>query len=351
MKINILYNFREGPWGGGNQFLKALRNQFLTLDCYESDFRLSDVVLVNNYPFGFEEMFWKIFKLKLYCPEIFIIIRVDGPVALVRGADEEVDHIICLFNKLFCDGIIFQSEWSMLRNKERYEIYSVNEVIIHNAPDENIFNNNNKKSFNTQNKVRLIATSWSANWKKGFQVYKYLDDNLDFSRYEMTFVGNSPIQFRNIHMIGPLDSEGLAGQLKQHDIFITASEKDPCSNSLIEALSCGLPAVAYADGGHPELIHEGGELFENIFEIIDKIDKVVHNYERYKNAIPSYSIRDTANKYYNFCYKIFDDYKSGRYFPKKLNMATALSFCSLIARVFTWKARKKFFHVIKRTYN
>jgi len=28
MKIHILYNFQKGPWGGGNQFLKALKKEF-----------------------------------------------------------------------------------------------------------------------------------------------------------------------------------------------------------------------------------------------------------------------------------------------------------------------------------
>jgi len=89
-----------------------------------------------------------------------------------------------------------------------------------------------------QTKVKLIASSWSNNWRKGFDIYRFLDENLDFSKYEMTFVGNSPVKFKNIKQIPPVESRDLAELLRTHHIYITASQNDPCSNSLIEALSC-----------------------------------------------------------------------------------------------------------------
>ena len=38
-------------------------------------------------------------------------------------------------------------------------------------------------------KTRLVCTSWSINKNKGFDYYKYLDDNLDFSKYSFTYMG------------------------------------------------------------------------------------------------------------------------------------------------------------------
>ena len=35
MKINILYNFNDGPWGGANQFLKILKNKLESENKYE----------------------------------------------------------------------------------------------------------------------------------------------------------------------------------------------------------------------------------------------------------------------------------------------------------------------------
>ena len=116
---------------------------------------------------------------------------------------------------------------------------------------------------------------------KGFNVYKFLDDTLDFGRYEMTFVGRSPIKFNRIQHVPPQPSEELAEVLRQHDIFVTASRNDPCSNALIEALHCGLPAVVRNDGGHPEIVGEAGELFEDERDVLDAIGKVAQNYEYY----------------------------------------------------------------------
>jgi glycosyltransferase involved in cell wall biosynthesis len=123
----------------------------------------------------------------------------------------------------------------------------------------------------------------------------------------MTFVGNSPIKFKNIKTISPLSSKQLANTLRQHHVYITASKNDPCSNALIEALSCGLPAIALNSGGHPELINKGGELFENEKDILAKIDQVTKNIDSYKNNLPHHNISSTANKYINFAQSIIKD--------------------------------------------
>ena len=157
----------------------------------------------------------------------------------MRGKDKILDKIILRFNQLIADGIIFQSNWCKEQNKKLFGISSKYETVIYNAPDNEIFNREGKKEFNPDRKIKLIATSWSSNWRKGFGIYKFLDENLDFSKYEMTFVGNSPIEFKNIRWLKPVPSEKLARILKEHDIYITASQNDPCSNALIEALSCG----------------------------------------------------------------------------------------------------------------
>ena len=76
---------------------------------------------------------------------------------------------------------------------------------------------------------------------KGFKTFKWLDENLDFERYSMTFMGNIPddITFRNIQHQPPVTSEKLAPVLKQHDVYLAASYLEPCSNALVEALASG----------------------------------------------------------------------------------------------------------------
>jgi len=193
----------------------------------------------------------------------------------------------------------------------------------------------------------LIVTSWSSNLRKGFEVYKFLDENLDFSKYEMTFIGNSPVEFKNIKWIKPIISKELAKILKQKDIYITASQSDPCSNSLIEALSCGLPAVALNDGGHPELLQRGGELFNGKEDVIEKIKKVAKNYQHYQSEIPEFSIKKVAQDYYKFAERIYDDVQNKKYKPKQVNFSTKINFYKMKFLILKWKGVNKLRRIIK----
>jgi len=350
MKIYILYNFQDQPWGGGNQFLKALKKEFIKLGIYEENPEKADIILFNSYPFRAEYLFKQVLNLKQKYPNKITIYRLDGPISLIRGQDKDLDKIVCLFNKIFVDGIIFQSNWCKKQNKKYFNILSKYETVTHNAPDNEIFNKIDKKKFNPQEKIKLIATSWSANWRKGFEIYKYLDENLDFSRYEMTFAGNSPIKFKNIKQMEPVTSKKLAQILKQQDIYITASQNDPCSNSLIEALSCGLPAVALNDGGHPELIQKGGELFNGQENIVEKIEKITQNYNHYQSQIPEFSIKKTAQDYYEFAKKIYNDVKNEKYKPKQIKFLAKINFYRMKFMILKWRGLNKLKSMIKNIW-
>src|SRR3546814_13553832 len=132
---------------------------------------------------------------------------------------------------------------------------------------------------------------------KGFADYRWLDDNLDFSRFEMRFIGQSPIAFRNISHIPPLTTAELTAQYRESDIFITASRNDPCSNALIEALHCGLPAIAKRDGGHPEIIGKGGALFADVLQFPTLLEELCARYYIYRSPIlaPSFDVVRTAH--------------------------------------------------------
>lgn len=274
----------------------------------------ADVILFNSH-----HKLNSAIKLKKRHPEKIFAHRIDGPIFYIRNCDLELDRDIFLINNNLADISIFQSKWSYQKclelgyNKNRYE------KIIHNGVDSNIFNRENRIEFAADRKIKLIATSWSDNWRKGFQLYKWLDETLYFDRYDFTFIGNSPVKFTNIQHINPLSSKELSEQLKKHDIFITASENDPCSNSLIEALSCGLPAVAKNDGGHPELIKNGGTTFNTREECLDAIETLANNYETYQKNIDVNTIEQTATEYYEIMYKVYESYVNGEYQPKEID--------------------------------
>jgi glycosyltransferase involved in cell wall biosynthesis len=311
--IHILYKFTAGPWGGGNQFLKALQGYFRDNEIYSEDPKNADMILFNSH-----HSLKEVYNIKKKYPEKILIHRIDGPIFYVRGKDELIDEIIFQANRIFADGTIFQSNWSRQKNYELGLSRNLNERVIINAPDPKIFNREGKKPF-AKKKIRLIATSWSTNIRKGFDIYKFLDNNLDFDRYEMTFVGNSRIKFKNIEWIKPVPNQEVARLLKEHDIYVIASRSDPCSNALIEGLHCGLPAVAKNDGGHPDIICKAGELFEDTTDVLTAIEMVSNDLLRYQEQIKLSTLNEVGKEYYNFAQSIYNEYLKGNYCSKDVN--------------------------------
>ena len=303
MKVHIYYPFLTGPWGGANQFLKAIKTYLYEHDLYEEDISKADIVLVNSSPTALELN--KLFTLKRTRKDLLLVNRIDGPVYLIRGRNPYIDKAFYIFNETFCDGTIFQSQWSREQNYALGMKKNKFETTIVNAPDPKLFHKKDKKNLDKKSKIKIIATSWSDNWKKGFSVYQWLDEHLDFEKYEMTFVGNSPVRFQNIILKSPMNSYDLASALKEHAIFITASENDPCSNALIEALHCGLPAIALRDGGHPELIGKGGEVFDTKEQIPSLLKKISENYDDYVSQINLPEITDIGKAYYSFMLHLY----------------------------------------------
>lgn len=288
-KVNIIWNVKDVPFGGGNQFLKRLKECFINMGCYAEP-EDADVFLFNSH----HEMD-RVQELRRIYPDKKFVHRIDGPMRLYNNSDDSRDDIVLEMNNM-ADSIVFQSAWSMEHNFELYPILGDKRFgVIHNACDVNV------KKEPTGHKKRLIAVSMSDNMNKGYEVYKYLDENLDFDEYDFTFIGRSPIAFKNIVDLGVKTSDEVLDILSKHDIFVTASKNDPCSNSLIEALSVGLPSLALNSGGHTEIVLSGGGvLFSGKHDVLVELDRLSAFYETCEKNINVQSMTKVALKYLAF---------------------------------------------------
>jgi glycosyltransferase involved in cell wall biosynthesis len=302
LKITILLKLRKGFWGGGNQFLKMLRKVLIKKDLYEKDPNKADCIIFNSH-----HQLEDVLKVKFSYQKKIFIHRIDGPLSLHRDEGLKIDKKIYEFNNKIADGTIFQSHSSMKFNKELGLKKNFFETIITNSVDNKIFYVKENKNIKDaeKDKWNLIAVSWSTNPNKGFDLYRFLDHNLDFNRYSMKFIGNSPINFKNIEHIKPVELKILANFLRNSDIYITGARKEACSNSIIEALACGLPCVVLNDTSNPEVLKTGGELFNNYEECLEKIELVRENYEKYLEKIRIPSMEDITELYISFIQKIF----------------------------------------------
>ena len=296
LTVSLWHQFRPPPWGGGNQFMMALRAELLRqgINVRENDGH-KGVTAHVLHAVWFDVSAFRKRRNPQTAP---VIHRLDGPVSLYRadGSGKELDDQCFAWNAEFASVTVFQSKWSLEHNLA-LGYMPVNPVIIPNAADPEIFHAQGRMPFSRSRRIRLISTSWSSNPGKGADTYKWIEEHLDWDRFEYTFVGRSSVQFSRILHIPPTPSSELANLLRQHDLFIIASRNDPCSNSLVEALTCGLPALFLSSGGHPELVGEGGLPFNTVDEILPQLDRLVAGYEQFQACVVAPQISDVAHCY------------------------------------------------------
>ena len=328
MKIFISYKVKNEAWGGGNQFLKNLRDKLLKMQQICNDPKDADIILFNSHHNLIETLFYKI-----RYPYKKFVHRIDGPISSYRGEKEKkLDKLIYLFNSKISNGTIFLSKWSKEENiKKGY--FANNNQVIYNAPDNKIFKEK-KYSLDVQNrKIKIIASSWSENLLKGFDIFKYLDENLDFNKYQMTFVGNSKIQFKNIKMVKPVKSDLLYSYIESSDVFIFASKIESCSNLLMEAMATGIPVLVVDGTSNNEIFNSNGYIFKDKTDVINKLEKLVNNYEKL-NLEKKYYLEDTIKKYNNFFRDTIKD--------KEKNKLSIIEILELTLKLFYFKVENKF---------
>lgn len=291
--VSIFHQFHRPPFGGGNQFLLALRGEFRRRGLRVENNTISKTTracLFNSFNFDFDRL------RRLKRTGCKMIHRVDGPIGVYRGRDDGTDRRIWEINRELADTTVFQSRYSLSAH-QTLGLEFQSPAVIMNAVDPAIFYPAARRGGVKNRKVRLISSSWSSNPNKGAAVYKWIEDHLDWDRFEYTFVGAAPVEFERIRVIRPVPSEQLAALLGEHDIYVTASLNDPCSNALLEALACGVPAIYANSGGHPEIVGEAGFGFSSQEEIPALLDQLVIEYEQRQANISLPSLAQVADQY------------------------------------------------------
>jgi hypothetical protein len=102
--------------------------------------------------------------------------------------------------------------------------------------------------------IRLVTHHWSDNWKKGFDVYREIDE-LIFGRlegqYELWVIGRWPsdLKWKSARTFGPASGGKLAALLRQCHGYVSASRFEPGAMHVAEGLQCGLPLLYHRDSG------------------------------------------------------------------------------------------------------
>jgi len=293
--LALFHRFAPPPAGGGNQTLRAVTAEFERRGLRVGNNAVSPstrAVLFNSFNFDLG-------RLELLAQRVGgarMVHRVGAVTSLYRGFDDGTDAYVADVNARLAHATLAISHATV----EMYRSIGIELVdphVVYNACDPRIFNAEGRESFSRNRKTRLISSSWSDNPRKGGPIYEWLEDNLDWGRYEFTFVGNSSTRFKRIRHIPPVPSSELATLLRAHDVFVTATEHDAYSNALVEALSCGLPAVYLDSGGSAEAVKDAGFGFHDREELPAALDRLVDEYEDRKERIDLPSLEEIADGY------------------------------------------------------
>ena len=293
--LSVFHEFAPAPAGGGNQTLRALLDELrrrgvrVELQTISPG---SKAVLFNSFNFDFE-------RLRLLAArrgDVRMVHRVGAVTSLYRGFDDGTDARVAAINHELADATLAISHATI----EMYRSIGVELVdprVVYNACDNRIFHPDGRIVFSRDRPTRLVGVSWSENPNKGAPLFRWLEQHLDSRRYELTFVGNTSVQFERVRHVRPLPSHALADLLRQQDVFVTATANDAYSNALVEALSCGLPAVYLASGGSHEAVKDAGFGFTEQDQVPELLDRLSNEYEDRQAAISLPTVSEIADGY------------------------------------------------------
>jgi glycosyltransferase involved in cell wall biosynthesis len=200
------------------------------------------------------------------------------------------------------DRIVFQSNFA-LEMFRQFGYRDNNFSVIHNGVNQKLFNLEGRVYWNKKDKLKAVSCSWSANPAKG---HKIIADFSELKDVEISFIGRwaKEIPVKNVRIIPALPQDKISQEFKKHHIFIFPSLNEACSNTLLEALSSGLPVIYVSSGSNEELAGNYGVCLQdnNLRESISKIKirygELIENIkkDRYK-----FSIEYIGRQYINIC--------------------------------------------------
>ena len=298
----ILINRRpvEGPWGGGNNFVKAIHDYALKHDFNPVNNFSDDIDLIFMIDPRYDELgisVNEIARFKAYKPDTRIVYRINECDDR-KGLKNDIDPVINACSQI-TDMCIFISNW--IRDYHIKEDWMCkNNPVIYSGTNKSHFRHNKK----IQNgKINLVTHHWSDNLLKGHDIYEKIDnwlsDNKDFT---FTYIGRSHGEFKNSKIIPPTFGKDLGDKLSEYDVYISASRHDPGPNHIIESLACEIPTYAHTDsGGAVEMVGKN-----HVYRDFEELKKILESKNYQKNQVfnpPSWE--KCIDNYFDYMLQLF----------------------------------------------
>lgn len=264
--------------GGPNTFLRNFHSIAKELGC------CFDEIVKSNIFFPISHELSALDKIKSKKGKI--IQRLDGVYYPEKHGERytELNKEIAVIYSSYADHVIFQSDYS---RKQCFEMFGPrnNYSIICNGVSKRIFKKKRYPAFDSETK--FITTGNFRNIDMLEPIILALDSLANSYKFKLMILGpvsNNlllPLLERDYcEYMGPVtEQKDIAAQLCSADAFIYTHLNPPCPNSVLEAISSGLPVIGYDSGSMSELCHFNKNLLAFVSE------KVFHSYEDFKIGI------------------------------------------------------------------
>lgn len=257
----------DGPWGGGNLFVRAIcenAHKFGYEIVHELQFGLDAILMVDPRYDQLGISANEIAAYKRQFKDVRVVHRVNECDA--RKGTDDMDNMLRACS-MFTDATIFVSNWMRDYFKENWGTRE--QHVVYNGVNSDHFRPKEKEE---KKSTTIVAHHWSNNPMKGFDIYEKLDKwAKNNEKYEFVYIGRDRKTFDNAIVIAPLFGQALGDELRQYDIYISASRFDPGPNHIIEALACGLPTFVHRDGGGAVEFAGNHSVYDSFEELILRI--------------------------------------------------------------------------------
>ncbi len=261
------------------------------------------------------------------------ILRLDGLFFDIKntvGDSEKLNEKI--FSSLEkSNGIVFQSNFSKKLFERFYGEIQIENTVINNGSPINYKNNNGQAVLDLpQGKIIVVAIAhWRRHKRLKEIVELYKELTVQFKNLQLVVVGPATgfIASDDIMYLPNLTRDEIYYLLSKAHLMFHFSWLDNCPNSVVEALSLGVPVLCTNQGGTQELIKmSNGGIVSNAddefnFEPVDLYNppkpdmntlyddavRLIENLEFYKNKIDKrmIDINNVAKRYVTFANKIY----------------------------------------------
>ena len=312
MKVSIGYRLQDGPWGGGNQFGRALadalaaRGDQVRFDLRDGDI---DVILLTDPRVRSPSTAFGAGAIARY-----LALRNPGAIVVhrINECDERkgTRHVNRLMRRAnyVDDHTVFVASW--MRDLDVWRRESSASVILGGA-DPAVFDASGNRAWTGDEPLRLVTHHWGGNRLKGFDIYEMLDamlvDPAWKDRIEFTYVGRIPddAALPNARVVEPLAGRDLAAEIASHHVYVTGSQNEPSGMHHIEGAMSGLPLLYRQSGGLPEYCAGFGIAFDGPDDFVAALERMMAEYDTHKRSLADYP--HTTERMCAGFIRLFDD--------------------------------------------